>query len=523
MSGYNYPIETGVGLTGAIPLIAIPLKLLSSWLPENFQYFGWWYLSSYLLQAYWGMRLLKTLEVKSPIALVIGATFFVISPVLLARTGHVNLCTQWLILWSLDVYFRQASLKSKAYTNWWIILLTAFIHQYLLLMMLGIAFATSLKHYKEGLKNRWKQLGRFILFNGIHLVTVLKVWYTVGNFKGNVGLMADTGFGFFSSNLNSLFNNMGIGKLVPALKYRDGQMEGLAYLGFGILSLGLITACFYLTKNQNKSVTKTPNFPKISAPSNRSIWIIATIFALFSFSHIGALGDKILYQLDFLLQNKTIAFICMSFRSSGRFIWVLHYLILGKILALFWQIDRKETIKIAILATILSIQLYDIYPFISRDKQYLERKSPVFEESIPQWVEITKSAKRIVMYPPYDWSYKTYLDYAFFAKIANINRQSITTGYLARTDRSVIDNYAKKLNENLDKGILGDEENSIFIVKKDNLIHFQPLRDSNKVLAFLYHNYGIVVPISQIETIKRMEQLCGAPLDDKTIGLFQKK
>src|SRR5690606_14740021 len=40
MTGYMHPMGTNIGFTDSIPLLALPLKLISFALPDDFQYFG---------------------------------------------------------------------------------------------------------------------------------------------------------------------------------------------------------------------------------------------------------------------------------------------------------------------------------------------------------------------------------------------------------------------------------------------------------------------------------------------------
>lgn len=146
LTGYDYPTVTGVGLTGAIPLIAIPIKILTYGQTTDFQYFGWWFLACYALQGYFSVRLItafttyKSVQI-SPILIFLGSVFFILSPALLTRTGHMNLCGQWLILWAFSIYFESKTRQKAVIAYLKIVGMTALIHQYLLLMMLGIAFA----------------------------------------------------------------------------------------------------------------------------------------------------------------------------------------------------------------------------------------------------------------------------------------------------------------------------------------------------------------------------------------------
>src|SRR5690625_2532170 len=55
--GANAP--GSIVLADCIPLLAIPLKLFSAWLPAQFQYFGIWILSCFILQAWFAYLLIR--------------------------------------------------------------------------------------------------------------------------------------------------------------------------------------------------------------------------------------------------------------------------------------------------------------------------------------------------------------------------------------------------------------------------------------------------------------------------------
>ena len=44
-------LSNSIGLVDGLPLFAVPLKLVSAWLPQPFQYWGAWLLICFLLQA----------------------------------------------------------------------------------------------------------------------------------------------------------------------------------------------------------------------------------------------------------------------------------------------------------------------------------------------------------------------------------------------------------------------------------------------------------------------------------------
>ena len=518
LEGYDYPTVTGIGLTGAIPLLAIPFKILSPLLPVDFQYFGYWFLACYVLQAVFSVRLLRGVSSVydlnlSTLELVLGSLFFVLSPALLTRTGHMNLCGQWLILWSMCIYFEPKTAKKKFFSFLKIIGLTALIHQYLLLMVFGLAFATYWKAEKIGRNILVSGLTKGLM-NGAGLMWAMVLWYFVGNFNTAATTMTQIGFGKFSANLNTFFNGQGEQFLFTTLPFNDGQYEGQGYLGGGLLLMGLIVVIAYLLKIKNRESLKNSFSP---------LGLVAFLFTLFAFSHIFTFGNKILFEATSLLENPYFHFLSQAFRSSGRFIWVPHYLLMTVFIIGFLKLNYRKTFVISALSIFALIQIIDIAPMVTREKKYYD-----FDGYAPSlmtsktWQHITQEAQRLVMLPPYTWHYKSDNDYIHFARIAALNHQSITTGYLARPDWAAHLVYEKKTYETLAKGELGDEQNSIFIATKHSLRKLQRVVESGQVKAFMYEDYIVGVPLKFKKTIKFLSELpnCTIPNMD-TEGLAE--
>ncbi len=495
--GYDYPTITGIGLTGAIPLLAIPFKILSPFLPTDFQYFGLWFLACYVLQAVFSVRLLRGVSAiynlkLTTLELVLGAVFFIVSPVLLTRSGHINLCGQWLILWSLCVYFEQKTTQQKFLEYLKIIAITALVHQYLLLIIFGLGFATYWQSDKWG---RFSWVTK-ILMNICGLALAMTLWYFVGNFNTATSTMSHIGFGKFSANLNAFFNGQGEQFLMKTFSSNEGQYEGQAYLGIGVLIIALFS--FFTIKWANLRPKK------LFLP----LVFVTFLFTLFAFSHIFTFGNTVLFKADFLLVNETFRFLSEAFRSSGRFIWVAHYLLMAVCIVHFLKIKFNKIASISVFSALLLLQIIDIKPMLTREFRYYD-----FDGYAPSvmttktWQQITHEADRLVMLPLYTWHYNDYNDYIHFARIATLNHQSITTGYLARPDWAAHIVYEKKLFADLDKGELGDEGHSIFIATKHSFQKLKKIIKKGQVKAFTFENYVVCVPLRFEKTIDFLSKL----------------
>ena len=81
-------LGSSIVFSDSIPLLALALKPFSAWLPASFQYFGAWIAACFVLQAWFGWKLLRLFVSDRWLALL-GVAFFAISPVFAARLwGH---------------------------------------------------------------------------------------------------------------------------------------------------------------------------------------------------------------------------------------------------------------------------------------------------------------------------------------------------------------------------------------------------------------------------------------------------
>ena len=513
-SGYDYPTVTGVGLTGAIPLLAIPLKVLSPILPAEFQHFGWWFLACYILQGWFALKLLKAFRPQCPpVGLVVGALFFVIAPPFLFRAAHMNLSAHFLILASFYLYFQLFTSKEKFKYNFILIIATAMIHQYLTVMLLGLAFATSNDLWQR------KKLSfiQLIGFNLANLTAVLLIFYVIGNFNIPNDATQSVGFGNFSANLNTFFNSFNYTRFQPALKTSsEGQYEGIAYFGFGIFLMFMALIINFLWRKIDSRFKKGEMSLRAERgrqgnkkleletekPLNYPIWSVAILFFIFSLSNVIGLNEKVVHQYIMGAGMQKFAF---SLRASGRFVWVLYYLILAVSIKGFLNLKIHNTLKISLLSLFLIVQTMDIKPMLTMHKiDYSPYKGNINQVA---WKPVMAECERVIMYPSFLWHYKTFGDFYDFAHLAALNNKAINTGYFARSVWNLKWEWEKKLNAALDKNTLGEENKSIFICRKEDVGRFNSLVKSGQLKAFIYEDYPIFVPITLEKTIQYLSQL----------------
>jgi hypothetical protein len=240
LSYYGVELASNIVFADGIPLVAIPMKIISPLLPNDFQYFGWWALGCFVLQGVAAVWLLGKFTKRTEV-LLIGAALFAMQPVMLFRFGqHFSLMGQWVITLGFCLFFSPNNWR--AVVGWATLLVVAsLIHAYLLGMLLILFGIWSLRETAFCLVD--SSLGmslRFMLQTMAVLLVLFAVMASVDYFR-SMGLVS-TGTKDFAANLLGwLFPTGADGFLLPAHKLAFPlQFEGFWYLGSGVL---LLLAC----------------------------------------------------------------------------------------------------------------------------------------------------------------------------------------------------------------------------------------------------------------------------------------
>lgn len=423
-----YSDSLSITYTDSIPLFAIPFKLLSPLLPEQFQYFGLYGILSYALTGGFA-ALLLWFGTSSTIYSIIGSFFFVLSPVLTKRMFyHTALASPFLILTAFCLCMGTSKLKRNTWILLWAVLcgVAMLINPYYVPMVVGILLCRLL--YELLLYKKFSALIAPILFS---CESVLICGFLTGMFSGSVSASAN-GLEDLSFNLlqfvnpanqqlriihrEYLWETQNYSRFLPALPLTSPwQVEGFSYLGFGILILFAIELllCIYrfwmiryrtpnMTENISTHVTTCTNKRAIFS-CTLSLLTGAIVFTLLALSPTATVLDHTLYHIAY---PDTIYQLLSVFRSTGRLIWPVYYgLITLVLLGLYHLLKhyRKPTACI-ILCIGLLIQLVDLSPSLT-DKHIPYAKkvkdityvSPLHSSA---WDILGTSCEQIVFYPP---------------------------------------------------------------------------------------------------------------------------
>jgi hypothetical protein len=411
-------LSNSIALVDGLPLFAIPFKLLRDWLPHPFQYWGDWLLLSFLLQSVFAYRIARELGAGRIVSLA-GAAFALITPAFMFRINmHLALSGHWTILAALYLYIR----RDPPHIWVWplLIALTSAIHAYLLAMVLALWVAALI----ERLWTKRTTWGTALVELALGLIASLIVLWTAGFFSS--GTTATYGYGMYKLNLLWPFLTYGgWSQLFPDLPHTKYDYEGLSFLGIGIFAL-LAVAIF-------SSAILTVR----SAVAKRWLPLAVTLvlLALFAVSQKPALLGTELFELQLPQQLIDLA---SMFRSTGRFVWPLLYVItIGAVVLIGRRFRAVVAVPIVLVA--LGAQVADsgeqLLSFTRRlpapsDVWSTELKSPFWDRAAAAGCNRVR-AFPIVQGPGGDWRMLGYY--------ALTHDMDIDAAYLGRTDGAALD------------------------------------------------------------------------------------
>lgn len=340
----NAPHGLSVAYTDSIPLAAALCRPLANLLGGTFQYFGWFTLVCFALQGGFG-ALLCGLFAPSMAAAVPGSLLFITSPILYERAlRHTSLGAQWLVLAALYLYFvckRQGRYASRGL--FLLNILAVGIHPYFVPMTYAVTLALLLEYAVAA--RRWRGPALFLAGN---LACTGGLAAALGFFHGTATSGGQALYGYFSMNLNALWNPAGVNgtlysRFLPAQNQVNGNYDAFAYLGLGVL-IALPVVLILARKRLRAHL--------------RHHWAllgICVILTVFAVSHVVTANGVTLFTIP--LPASWIKFFSV-FRSGGRLFWPVYDLLM---LAAFAGLCRlpRPLLCISMLA---AVQVLDVSP-----------------------------------------------------------------------------------------------------------------------------------------------------------------
>lgn len=477
LEGFAYPMYNSIMYTDSIPVMALFFKCFRSFLSNDFQYFGIWFASCYILNTFFGIQILKHIGWSRFMRWLI-APFFTGATVLVVRFGHPALCAQWLILWALYIYLKRNDWNHQR-INWQLgilTFLTSLIHPYLMFMILGVGASVLFQ-----LKYEHKiTTGNMLLKIACMLLLVLFDWYSCGAFlfKGKLS----EGLGEFSANLNTFINAWDVGRLGMRFGYLGpGQGEGLGYLGLGILLLISLLSFYYF---KNRFVHRKEIGDPARIKKKNWFFICSIIFFVFALSPKWTLGHYLL--IDWHYND----YISRTFRGTGRFIWPLYYFILYWVFRRLYRCGFQPTILFVIVAASLAIQWMDLSPLWKR-KPYIDEAGNHLP-FINQLQYLFSISDKVIAYPPFHGTTADFGDYIYLADLAQRYHKPISTGYSARYPMEIGDTFKDSLADL--SNYFNKNPHDILISSVDSLAFHKKLLKIVGGQSYQFERYRVFVP-----------------------------
>jgi hypothetical protein len=337
-----YPFGSSVGFMDANPWFSLLFRSVSGVLPADFQFWGLWFLLCYALQALFGARIAATFT-DDPLQRALGGALFALTPILPARNVHIALCGLFFLTGSLALSLQAPRDRNDALrrVGWTGLLLAwaAGTHGYLstMLLVLSLAFLAQL-WLTDRLLRGWEVLA----LAAAAVLLVLGVYALFGYIGWRETDLTAEGFGQFSADLLTFVSSQGWSRWIPALGFQPRQHEGFAYLGVGVSALLAVRiALLWKTRRELRSAL-------------RRLWPLFAVVVAMAFY---ALSSRVTYRGELVLNLDSLyePFSALTgiFRSSGRFAWPLHLLLIAAAVSTCAAVRSRTVGRLLLLAAVI--------------------------------------------------------------------------------------------------------------------------------------------------------------------------
>ncbi|MBT3476115.1 hypothetical protein HN460_04170 [bacterium] len=457
---YGEGLNVSIYHTDAIPIAAFLFRFFSNVLPDNFQYLGSWTLFSFFLMSFFSYKVLN-LFIENKSVCFVSSIFFLIAPPFMDRVFlQQAVSSHWLILAAIYFYYS----NNIEYRSWNLLLiLSILINGYLAMIVFAVFTANIyLLYFRAETLNFFKKFF-------VSLILMSFVSYATGLFsigkgikEGGYDLYGMSIMGFLNPSSPTGFYSIIFDKLFSPSVLFVKEVEGFAFLGTGVLLL-VILVLFKLRSKASILLSSKIHLPII---------LVAILLFLYSLSN----NIFILGNVDFLGSERIFTYnvpeflepVIKVFRASGRFSWLLFYIIYIFLFVRFSEFfNTKRTLTI--LLALFLVQVVDNYRIINIFKNELE-STPIHSQALekiklrnPIWHIVGKEYKKVKIYPLVNKP-KDYTRMAFFASTRGL---STNFGYFSRINHTVKERLNDRMYKNLKDGVF--PERTFYIIQDDLL------------------------------------------------------
>ena len=453
----NAPQGVSIAYTDSIPLLAALCRPLANAMGGTFQYFGWFTLLCFALQGGFG-ALLCGLFARGTLLPLLGDLCFVTSPILYERAfRHTSLGAQWLVLAALYWYFRHRRTGTGLSRGLFLInVLAVGIHPYFLPMTYAITLTLLLEYAVN--TRRWK--GPLLYLAGnlactVALGGVLGLWYGTAT-SGGQAL-----YGYFSMNLNALWNPAGVNgtlysRVLPAQNQVNGNYDAFAYLGLGLL-IALPVVLFLARR-------------RIVGHLHRhwALFAVCLVLTAFAVSHVITANGVVVVTLP--LPDRLIQ-LCSVFRSGGRLFWPAYYLLMLAAFAGLCRLPRA----IVLVACLALVQVWDVSPGLWQRHQ--DMTAAIQTEAFPSGLESDFWDSAARQYKHLESVQGLQDDALHLALFAADNGMTTNDPFAARYDAEALESERQTILQELSEGALRTDALYLFQEEGAFLQAVEPVKD----------------------------------------------
>ena len=431
---FGVGFSSSIVFSDSIPLLAIPLKFVLLGLGGSFQYFGFWILSCFMLQAYFANRLIRLFSQQVSVRIV-GALFFLFAPIFLYRLtfdgfGHLSLLAHFLILWALLLNLDQ---RTSSHQWFWLLPVSILIHFYIF----GIVFVLFASNFISQMihKNRPSIMDGLTKLLG-PVILSLAFFFLAGGFMSNSAVSDSLQDFKYKTSLTSLFDpqpglESSWSALLPNFGDLPGSVEGFAFLGLATLialPLWFLGARF---------------FCQFFRSGILSVSIAATICFIFALSPKISLASRTIfsYQVPGLIDP-----ILSAFRSGGRFAWPAVYLLILISVCGIAEVTKRIPLRSGFIPLLLALQLWDARDALTNTHERFLEDS--FQSVLldPMWTDLGSRYQNLVTVPPLN-NDPNWID---FALLADNSGMTTNAAYVGRADEALIYGLSGHLQQQIE-------------------------------------------------------------------------
>jgi len=435
----DYPTGVSASYLDFIPLVGTPLRFVSSLLPLDFQYLGLYAVACFVLQGFFGLKLVSRFSKGDWITTLLGGAFFLFSPILMKELyGHFALLSQWLILACIYFYFQMSAERTPAANLLPFVAISALagaIQPYFALMTLmvgaaAVAHALLLYRYDAARHPDKRRVLAACLLWGALLVAGTLLSLTVFGFivLGRPAAFVGGGYTRYAMNLLAPINPQS-----PWALYLRAfpVVHGWTLVGYNYLGLGVILLLVIVLARRPALISRLWSRPL--APLTAA----ALIGAMLALSTEVSFADRVLFTVPV---PHFIFDVLTWFRGSARLFWPAYYLLmLGAIVGLTETVP-SPLIRRGVLAAALAIQFFDVL-YVPHGVAGTVRAEHATSLRSPAWAAALPGRRHLVILPAWQCAAATPGGprlWPALARLAARGGLTLNSVYLGRISNQVI-------------------------------------------------------------------------------------